>query len=112
VGTATVVAASTRSDARTSWSNFGPCVDLYAPGDQITSTWLNGGTRVLSGTSMAAPHVAGVGALYLSSGLTNRRDAAAVDWWIKQNATRGLITGNMADTPNLLLHALNGPFAL
>ena len=44
-----------------SFSNYGSCVDLYAPGSSITSTWLNGGTNTISGTSMASPHVAGVG---------------------------------------------------
>jgi subtilisin family serine protease len=59
VPNAITVGASTSSDARASFSNTGACVDLFAPGASITSTWLNGGTGTISGTSIAAPHVAG-----------------------------------------------------
>lgn len=59
--------ASDEADARASFSNVGDCVDLFAPGVDITSTWLDGGTNTISGTSMAAPHVAGVAAQYLST---------------------------------------------
>ncbi|GAA3548337.1 S8 family peptidase [Nocardioides daeguensis] len=63
---ALTVAASDRNDARASFSNRGTCVDLFAPGVEITSDWLDGGTNTISGTSMASPHVAGAAALYLS----------------------------------------------
>ena len=61
------VAATNKSNGETSWSNYGACVDIWAPGYSILSTRKGGGTTTMSGTSMAAPHVGGGGALYLSS---------------------------------------------
>jgi subtilisin family serine protease len=61
------VAATNSSEEEASWSNHGPCVDIWAPGVNVRSTKLGGGTVLKSGTSMAAPHVGGGGALYLSS---------------------------------------------
>ena len=61
------VAATDSNDKETSWSNYGKCVDIWAPGASILSTKSGGGTTTMSGTSMAAPHVGGGGALYLSS---------------------------------------------
>jgi subtilisin family serine protease len=100
-GTVTV-AASDINDVRASWSNYGGCVDLYAPGVNITSDWLNGGTNTISGTSMATPHVTGVGALYKAT----YGDAAwsTIRDWLTANATSGVISGNPSGTPNLLLY--------
>jgi subtilisin family serine protease len=99
---ATTVASSTSSDAKSSFSNYGSCVDLYAPGSSITSTWLNGGTNTISGTSMASPHVAGVAALYKAT--YGNASTATIDSWIKTNSTANVITGNPSGTPNRLLY--------
>jgi subtilisin family serine protease len=61
------VAATDSVDREASWSNYGSCVDIWAPGVSILSTRRGGGTTTMSGTSMASPHVAGGGALYLST---------------------------------------------
>ncbi|HEX8320335.1 S8 family peptidase [Longimicrobium sp.] len=98
----TTVASSTSSDAKSSFSNYGSCVDVYAPGSSITSTWSNGGTNTISGTSMASPHVAGVGALYKAT--YGNASQATIDTWIKNNATANVITGNPTGTPNRLLY--------
>jgi len=70
VAAAMTIGATTKSDSKTTWSNYGSCVDWFAPGAGITSAWwglLNNETNTISGTSMATPHVAGVAALYLQS---------------------------------------------
>jgi subtilisin family serine protease len=97
------IASSTSSDAKSSFSNWGSCVNLYAPGSSITSAWhsSNSATNTISGTSMAAPHVAGLAALIFE---TNRTASpAAVRNWIVDNATTGRISGNPSGTPNRLI---------
>jgi len=103
VPNAITVGATTSTDAKASYSNFGTCLDLFAPGSSITSATHSNttGSKVLSGTSMAAPHVAGVAALHLQSnpGHTPQqvRDA------IVNNATTGKVTSPGTGSPNRLL---------
>lgn len=77
-------AATDQSNAEPSWSNYGSCVDVWAPGVSILSTRRKGGTTTMSGTSMAAPHTGGTGALYLAS--NPAATTAAVETAIKANA--------------------------
>src|SRR2546425_6246986 len=94
------VAASEKTDAKASYSNWGTCVEAYAPGSAIKSTYL-ATTMTLSGTSMATPHVVGVAALYKAT--FGDQPSATVANWIITNSTAGVITGNVSGTPNRLL---------
>jgi subtilisin family serine protease len=86
------------------YSNYGPLVDVFAPGTDVKSTWIFGSTNTISGTSMATPHVAGLAA-YLSS-LQGYPGANALCTKIKNLATPNIITGLPSGTPNRL--AFNG----
>ena len=108
---ALTVAATNKQDKRANFSNFGACVDLFAPGVNITAGWIgsNTATAVLSGTSMSSPHVAGVAGLYLEAnpGHTPAQVSAA----IVGNATPGKVTSPGVGSPNRLLYMgfLSGP---
>jgi subtilisin family serine protease len=95
-------AASDRTDLRASFSTYGSCVDGYAPGVSVKSDWYTGGTNTISGTSMASPHVAGVGALYKSA--NGDASSSVVSSWITGNATPNVIGSNPSGTPNRLLN--------
>jgi subtilisin family serine protease len=103
---AVTVGSTTTTDARSSFSNFGTCVDIFAPGSGILSAWFssNTATATLSGTSMASPHVAGAAALYKqanpSASSTTIRNA------LVNNATTNVITNVGTGSPNRLLYTL------
>jgi subtilisin family serine protease len=96
------VAASDRTDASASFTDSGRCVKVYAPGVAITSDWIGNGTRTVSGTSMATPHVAGVAALYKES--YGDASQSTVTNWITAHAVGNAVTAVPAGTPNLLLN--------
>jgi subtilisin family serine protease len=100
----TSVMSSTSSDAKSSFSNFGSCAHVYAPGSSITSAWhtSTSATNTISGTSMASPHVAGVAALYKST--FGDASSSTIRTWIINNATTNVISGNPSGTPNRLLY--------
>ncbi len=103
---AITVGATTISDARASYSNYGSCLDLFAPGSSITSAWhtSDSATNTISGTSMASPHVAGVAALALAA------DPAASPWavadFLTANATANRLSAIGSGSANRLLYSL------
>jgi subtilisin family serine protease len=103
---AITVGATTSADQRASYSNFGSCVDLFAPGSSITSAWNSSSTagNTISGTSMAAPHVAGAAALVLQT--SPSATPAAVAQAIRSQATSNRLSSLGTGSPNLLLYSL------
>lgn len=103
---AITVGSTTQTDARSSFSNIGSCLDIFAPGSGILSAWFTSNTAgaTLSGTSMASPHVAGVAALFKqanpSASSTTIRNA------IVNNATTNVVTNAGTGSPNRLLYSL------
>ena len=100
---AITVGATTSTDGRASFSNYGACVDLFAPGQNITSAWAtsNNATKTISGTSMATPHVAGVAALILSRYPTE--DPATLRNGLVLDASANVLTDLGTGSHNLLL---------
>jgi subtilisin family serine protease/P2-related tail formation protein len=110
---AITVGATNSGDARASYantgywgSNYGSCLDIFAPGVGITSAWYTSttATNTIDGTSMASPHVAGVAALYLQGNTTAA--PATVASAIINNATTAVVTGAGTGSPNRLVHSL------
>jgi subtilisin family serine protease len=104
---ALTVGATGSTDAKASYSNFGTCLDLFAPGSSITSAWHTGDTAIntISGTSMASPHVAGVAALLLQGGSASPASIAST---ITSGATTNKVTSAGTGSPNRLLYSLLG----
>ncbi|EWM65253.1 MULTISPECIES: S8 family peptidase [Micromonospora] len=107
VAAAITVGATTSTDARASYSNYGSCVDIFAPGSSITSAWRTSDTATnsISGTSMASPHVAGAAALVLSANTSYT--PAQVASYLTSNATTGKVTSPGSGSPNRLLFVVN-----
>ncbi|HSN96879.1 MAG TPA: S8 family peptidase [Candidatus Nanopelagicales bacterium] len=107
VSAAITVGATSSSDARASWSNFGSCLDIFAPGVSITSAWKNNdsSTSTISGTSMASPHVAGAAARYLSS--NPGASPSQVTSALINASTSGKVTSAGSGSPNRLLYVGN-----
>jgi subtilisin family serine protease len=104
VRTAITVGATDKKDRRASFSNYASCVDLYAPGVDITSDWLSGGKATISGTSMAAPHVTGTVAMYLER--HPNATPAQVQTALLNTATKDKVTNVSTSWPRLMLLAL------
>ncbi|GGO06619.1 S8 family peptidase [Micromonospora parathelypteridis] len=108
VASAITVGATQNNDAAASFSNFGTCVDILAPGVNITSAWYtsSSATNTISGTSMASPHVAGAAALALSGNPS--WSPQQVRDYLVNNSTPNVVTNVGTGTPNQLLYVVNG----
>jgi subtilisin family serine protease len=106
VASAITVGSTTTTDARSSFSNFGTCVDIFAPGSSITSSWNTSdtATNTISGTSMATPHVAGVAALFLET--NPGASPGTVTSAIINGSTLNHVTNPGTGSPNRLLYSL------
>lgn len=101
---AITVGATTKSDYRSSFSNYGSCVDVFAPGSAITSAWYTSSTatNTISGTSMASPHVAGAAALYLQGNPS--ASPSQVTSALVGTATTNVVRSAGSGSPNRLLY--------
>ncbi|MFJ5140835.1 S8 family peptidase [Streptomyces sp. NPDC088707] len=108
VGEAITVGSTTNTDARSSFSNYGTVLDIFAPGSSITSSWnsSDSATNTISGTSMATPHVAGAAAVYLAGNPT--ATPAQVSTALTTAATPNVVTNPGSGSPNRLLYVGGG----
>ena len=103
VAEAMTVSATSNTDTKASWANYGSCVDWFAPGVGITSAWYtsNTATNTISGTSMATPHTTGVAALYLQGNPS--ASPATVRTALFNNTTKNIVKSPGSGSPNALL---------
>jgi subtilisin family serine protease len=108
VAEAMTVSATNSSDAKPRWANVGNCVDYFAPGVSVTSAWHTGNTatNTISGTSMAAPHGAGVAALLLQE--NPNATPAQVFQAIRDGTTKGIVTSANTVKNDLLYSRITG----
>ena len=101
---AITVSATSNTDTKASWANYGTCVDIFAPGVDITSSWYssNSATNTISGTSMATPHVVGAAALYLEANPS--ATPAQVASALTTSATPNVVKSSGSGSPNRLLY--------
>jgi len=101
---AITVGATMSNDGKSGFSNFGTCVDIHAPGSNITGAWIGTPTSTvtINGTSMATPHVAGAAAVYV--GLKPTASVLEVSNFLDAESTKDVLTGLPAGTPNKLLY--------
>lgn len=102
------IGATSDNDSKTSWSNYGDCVNMFAPGAGITSAWYTNdtSTNTISGTSMASPHVAGIAALFLQSNAT--ATAQQVYDAITESSTKNIVTNSRTTNNHLVYSLLSG----
>jgi len=103
---AMTVSATDDTDMKASWANYGSCVDWFSPGVSITSAWIDSDddTNTISGTSMAAPHTAGIAALYLEG--NSGADAQTVRDAIYTETTKSIVADSRTEN-NHLTYSLN-----
>lgn len=102
------IGATSDNDSKTSWSNYGDCVNMFAPGASITSDWYTNdtATNTISGTSMASPHVAGVAALFLQNNTT--ATAQQVYDTITEFSTKNIVTNSRTTNNHMVYSLLSG----
>jgi subtilisin family serine protease len=101
VAAAITIGSTTETDSRSSFSNFGKCVDMFAPGSNIKSTVPGSSSAIYSGTSMASPHVAGVAAVAIGRTAMTPTELAT---YLRGTATSGVLANVATDSPNLLAY--------
>jgi subtilisin family serine protease len=100
------IGSTTNTDARSSFSNFGTCVNIFAPGSNVLGAWIGSATatNTISGTSMASPHAAGAAALFLGHLEGAPSNPTAIRNALNSRGTSGVVGGPGTGSPNLLLY--------